>query len=186
MPRLIPHDTDLGWTPWAWTVYLVPYLLTPLYISRYANPAGWAFFIATSVFFLALYFLAYWVRGRELILIAAARSRRDRELAVAIGAIVIGATLLFTRNGFGLIFGLLFGAALIVIARRLSNEVSDFILKFLTRMPGVGNIRSSFALKQVKYQTALPLPSAASGGREARGGSRQRSGREGSGGGRRD
>jgi two-component system sensor histidine kinase DesK len=72
MPRLIPHDTDLGWTPWAWTVYLVPYLLTPLYISRYANPAGWMFFIATSVFFLALYFRAYWVRGRELILIAAA------------------------------------------------------------------------------------------------------------------
>jgi hypothetical protein len=24
-------------------------------------------------------------------------------------------------------------------------------------VPGVGNIRSSFALKQVKYQTALPL-----------------------------
>jgi len=33
-----------------------------------------------------------------------------------------------------------------------------FILDFLTRIPGVGNIRSSFALKQVKYQTALPLP----------------------------
>jgi hypothetical protein len=26
-------------------------------------------------------------------------------------------------------------------------------------VPGVGNIKSSFALKQVKYQTALPLPS---------------------------
>ena len=38
------------------------------------------------------------------------------------------------------------------------QHLEDFILKFLTRMPGVGNIRSSFALKQVKYQTALPLP----------------------------
>jgi Lrp/AsnC family transcriptional regulator, leucine-responsive regulatory protein len=38
------------------------------------------------------------------------------------------------------------------------QQLEDFILKFLTRMPGVGNIRSSFALKQVKYQTALPLP----------------------------
>ena len=33
-----------------------------------------------------------------------------------------------------------------------------FIMDFLTRVPGVGNIKSSFALKQVKYQTALPLP----------------------------
>ena len=32
-----------------------------------------------------------------------------------------------------------------------------FIMDFLSRVPGVGNIRSSFALKQVKYQTALPL-----------------------------
>ena len=33
-----------------------------------------------------------------------------------------------------------------------------FILEFLSRVPGVGNIKSSFALKQVKYQTAVPLP----------------------------
>ena len=32
-----------------------------------------------------------------------------------------------------------------------------FILEFLSRVPGVGNIKSSFALKQVKYQTELPL-----------------------------
>ena len=38
------------------------------------------------------------------------------------------------------------------------QALERFILDFLTRIPGVGNIRSSFALKQVKYQTALPLP----------------------------
>ena len=38
------------------------------------------------------------------------------------------------------------------------QAVEHFILYFLSRVPGVGNIRSSFALKQVKYQTALPLP----------------------------
>ena len=32
-----------------------------------------------------------------------------------------------------------------------------FIVDFLSRIPGIGNIQSSFALKQVKYQTALPL-----------------------------
>ena len=43
-----------------------------------------------------------------------------------------------------------------------------FILDFLSRVPGVGNIKSSFALKQVKYQTALPLPVQAAPRRKAR------------------
>ena len=47
--------------------------------------------------------------------------------------------------------------------------LEEFILKFLTKLPGVGNIKSSFALKQVKYQTALPLPAAAGTRREGRG-----------------
>jgi DNA-binding Lrp family transcriptional regulator len=38
------------------------------------------------------------------------------------------------------------------------QALEEFILHFLSRVPGVGNIKSSFALKQVKYQTALPLP----------------------------
>lgn len=32
-----------------------------------------------------------------------------------------------------------------------------FLVENLTRVPGVSSIRSSFALKQVKYSTALPL-----------------------------
>ena len=40
------------------------------------------------------------------------------------------------------------------------QALEHFILNFLSRVPGVGNIKSSFALKQVKYQTALPLPGA--------------------------
>jgi DNA-binding Lrp family transcriptional regulator len=38
------------------------------------------------------------------------------------------------------------------------QALERFILDFLARIPGVGNIKSSFALKQVKYKTALPLP----------------------------
>ncbi|WP_279022741.1 Lrp/AsnC family transcriptional regulator [Gibbsiella quercinecans] len=38
------------------------------------------------------------------------------------------------------------------------NEIESFIINHLTRIPGVANIRSSFALKQVRYKTALPLP----------------------------
>src|SRR6476620_11388143 len=32
-----------------------------------------------------------------------------------------------------------------------------FLKSYLTRVPGVASIKSSFALKQVKYRTALPL-----------------------------
>jgi Lrp/AsnC family transcriptional regulator, leucine-responsive regulatory protein len=37
------------------------------------------------------------------------------------------------------------------------QALERFILAFLSKVPGVGNIKSSFSLKQVKYQTALPL-----------------------------
>jgi len=32
-----------------------------------------------------------------------------------------------------------------------------FVLEHLTRIPGIAGIKSSFALKQVQYKTALPL-----------------------------
>nr|WP_311730089.1 Lrp/AsnC family transcriptional regulator [Cupriavidus alkaliphilus] len=38
------------------------------------------------------------------------------------------------------------------------QALEHFIVDKLTRLAGVASIRSSFALKQVKYQTALPLP----------------------------
>jgi DNA-binding Lrp family transcriptional regulator len=40
-----------------------------------------------------------------------------------------------------------------------------FLMKHLTRVPGVASIKSSFALKQVKYGTALPLERELAGGR---------------------
>jgi len=38
------------------------------------------------------------------------------------------------------------------------RALERFILNHLTKIRGVANIRSSFALKQVRYKTALPLP----------------------------
>jgi DNA-binding Lrp family transcriptional regulator len=37
------------------------------------------------------------------------------------------------------------------------KALEHFIVNELTKIPGVSNIRSSFALKQVKYKTALPV-----------------------------
>lgn len=38
------------------------------------------------------------------------------------------------------------------------SALEKFILEQLTPIPGIEKIRSSFALKQVRYKTALPLP----------------------------
>src|ERR1043166_6679395 len=43
------------------------------------------------------------------------------------------------------------------------QALERFIVDVLSRIPGVGNLKSSFALKQVKYKTALPLPHVRSG-----------------------
>jgi DNA-binding Lrp family transcriptional regulator len=40
------------------------------------------------------------------------------------------------------------------------SALEKFILEQLTPIPGIDKIRSSFALKQVRYKTALPLPRA--------------------------
>jgi Lrp/AsnC family transcriptional regulator, leucine-responsive regulatory protein len=37
------------------------------------------------------------------------------------------------------------------------RALEEFIVHGLSKIRGVANIRSSFALKQVKYSTALPL-----------------------------
>ncbi len=46
---------------------------------------------------------------------------------------------------------------LLRVVVRDTVALKDFILDKLTRTPGVANIRSSFALKQVKYNTSLPI-----------------------------
>ena len=38
------------------------------------------------------------------------------------------------------------------------HAFQKFVTEVIARIPGVGNIQSSVALKQVKYSTALPLP----------------------------
>lgn len=43
------------------------------------------------------------------------------------------------------------------------QALEHFIVNHLTKIAGIANIRSSFALKQVKYQTALPLPATTRG-----------------------
>src|SRR5688500_2003967 len=89
--RLLPRDESLGWTPYAWLIYIVPFLLTPTYTSRYDNPAGWALFAGFTLLLAALYFRSYWARGRELMLVTAATT----ALGIALWPISYGAGAMF-------------------------------------------------------------------------------------------
>lgn len=70
--RLLPHDKDIGWTPYAWLIYIVPFVLTPFIDERQNNTAGYVLYALGLVAFFVLYFRSYWVRGRELVFVAAA------------------------------------------------------------------------------------------------------------------
>src|SRR5437763_8177352 len=69
--RLLPHDKDLGWTPFAWLIYLSFFLIAPL-ADRHPTAGKWTITFAGLVIFLVLYFRGYWARGMELVLIITA------------------------------------------------------------------------------------------------------------------
>lgn len=64
-----------------------------------------------------------------ILLVVAARSRRDRVVLGVVGAITAGVTLLYVRSGFGMAYGTIAGAVMILVAWRLPPWTSDLILK---------------------------------------------------------
>jgi two-component system sensor histidine kinase DesK len=67
--RLLPDDPELGWTPYAWLVYLIfpfTYLLfAPVPAAVWIATAG------SAVVFLPIYFRSFWLTGKELLVPAA-------------------------------------------------------------------------------------------------------------------
>jgi len=61
---LIPKNKDLGWTPYAWTCYMLFFLGYPALDPR-TTTATWIITIAAAIVFLALYFRGYWAKDRE-------------------------------------------------------------------------------------------------------------------------
>lgn len=70
--RLLPQSAELGWTPYAWLLYTIPYLVA-LYRTP-QEPLALAGHIAAYVAFLVLYFTGYWVQGWRLVLVIAGMS----------------------------------------------------------------------------------------------------------------
>jgi two-component system sensor histidine kinase DesK len=70
--RLIPKDGNhrhLGWTPYAWLIYSVPFLVDS-YATR-LSPSRLGAYVSGYALFLILYFLGYWVHGRKLVAVIA-------------------------------------------------------------------------------------------------------------------
>jgi len=68
-----------------------------------------------------------------VLLLLAARTRLDRGVSVALGAILVLVTLIYVRpiGGFGFIFGGLSGGALIAVGLLLPEEVNDYLLRLV-------------------------------------------------------
>ncbi|HJU64341.1 MAG TPA: hypothetical protein VJ596_01630, partial [Gemmatimonadaceae bacterium] len=58
---LFPRSREIGWTPYAWLIYLS---IIPLYlVFGRASLLEWVANVLGMVVFLALYVAGYWVRG---------------------------------------------------------------------------------------------------------------------------
>ena len=64
-PRLLPESRHLGWTPYAWLLWLSSWYIHPVVLG--ASVAGWTLLAAGTVVFLASYFRGYWVRDHGLV-----------------------------------------------------------------------------------------------------------------------
>lgn len=65
--QLIPKDGDLGWTPYAWLVYLIFFWLGPIF-SPHTTPKDWVLTALATAVFLPLYFWGYWLPGRRALI----------------------------------------------------------------------------------------------------------------------
>jgi two-component system sensor histidine kinase DesK len=63
--RLLPNDPEIGWTPYAWLIYLIPFLVWPA--AQHASPLRWALTVAGFAAFLGLYFWGHWQKGRKIL-----------------------------------------------------------------------------------------------------------------------
>lgn len=61
--RLLPDDKELGWTPFAWLLYLGFYVAYPAMVPG-TTARDWALMLAGLIAFLVLYFRGFWLRNR--------------------------------------------------------------------------------------------------------------------------
>lgn len=98
--RLLPWN-EVGWTPFAWLIYLSLYILYAVSLAQ--TPIDWLIDGGVLLLFLALYFRGYWLKGRQLLL-------------VAFAIVAIGVVMSPRNSGAGVFF--IYGAAFLGYAAR--------------------------------------------------------------------
>jgi hypothetical protein len=96
----------------------------------------------------------------SLLVLVAARSRRDRVAVALLGIALVAVTLVFVRTLFGFAYGLAAGGALLLAAWKLPEPVSDAILKVLGAVSclyAVWDIASDVLLRDVPGSDASAL-----------------------------
>jgi two-component system sensor histidine kinase DesK len=87
--RLLPDDPEIGWTPYAWLIYILPFLAYPA-MAR-VSPFQWGLTLAGLALFLVLYFWSYWLEGVE-------------ALGCAAGILLLGVLFVPFNQGAGTLF----------------------------------------------------------------------------------
>jgi len=62
--RLLPKDSEIAWTPYAYLVYLGGLFFTPLFSGQAVD---WLITITAAAVFLPLYFRGWWLGGKQLL-----------------------------------------------------------------------------------------------------------------------
>ncbi|MBC7791229.1 MAG: sensor histidine kinase [Anaerolineae bacterium] len=150
--RLLPPNTYLGWTPYAWLVYLPIFLIEPVVRTRLGRGSAglWAITLAGVVVFLIAYFRGYWVGGRRMLPVVAVLV----ALAVGFSPVNTGSSVFFiyaasfaaqlprARDAFRLILG-------ITVIAAVSSWATDAPLYFwissVVITPIIGGVNLHFA-----------------------------------------
>lgn len=91
--QLLPKDKEIGWTPYLWLVYLLWVPIDAVFVR--STPLQWAATIVGIIFFLVIYFRAWWVRGRQLFVVITLMAL----LGVLFAPINPGASVYFIYSG---------------------------------------------------------------------------------------
>jgi hypothetical protein len=97
------------------------------------------------------------------ILVAAARTRMDKAIAIGIGLTVFVTTVAFIRNPFGILYGIAFSLALMAVGYWAPEAVNDFMLKLVgltSCLYAVVDIYEDLILRTVKDSDASAMSQA--------------------------
>ncbi len=91
--RLLPDNKALGWTPYAWLIYLPTFLIDPITrtFDGAASAGYWLLTIGALLLFLASYFYGYWVSDKKLFAVISLQT----TLAMAFAGINNGSFVFF-------------------------------------------------------------------------------------------